>query len=44
VLMLIGFRKFRMGGEVKIEQKDKMKKDNISGMFDQIKTLMNTKQ
>jgi len=44
VLMVMGFRKFRMGGEVKIEQKDKMKSNKISGMFDQIRTLMNTKQ
>jgi hypothetical protein len=41
VLMITGFRKFRMGGEIKIEQKDKMKSDKISGMFDQIRTLMN---
>jgi hypothetical protein len=37
-IMLVGFAKFRYGGEVKIEQKDKVNKsDKYLKMFDQIK-------
>ncbi len=37
VIMAYGFRKFRHGGEVKIEQKDKMKPDLTSQLFEHAK-------
>jgi hypothetical protein len=37
VVMVIGFRKFRYGGEVKIEQSAKSKSDTFSKVFDELK-------
>jgi hypothetical protein len=37
VIMVIGFRKFRYGGEVKIEQTTKSKSDTFSKVFDELK-------
>ncbi len=35
--MAYGYGKYRHGGEMKIEQKDKMKSDLASQLFDQVK-------
>jgi hypothetical protein len=37
IVMAIGYRKFRHGGEVKIEQKDKMKSETLFQIVDQVK-------
>ena len=40
VIMVIGYRKYRHGGEIKIEQKDKLKPDVMTQLFDHFKTKL----